>query len=780
MNFKSIQTILTFISLQLMVSSSPIFENNENSKSFSSEVVDDIIYIKDEIAGEFSKITDSISGAFEKALKKGDDDVCMTPECAAISSIILDKLDTEVDPCDDFYQFTCGNFIKKSVIPDDDVEISSFSTNMNKNKNTLRSILEGDYKGTNNLTLEQQNSDKKIFLQLKNYYNSCMDEKTINSKGKKPLNDLLKQLEIYKNRDSYKNADGLATLNAKLLSHGVSLLFYAVVSSNINDPDHKVIGITSPDVGLPAKEYYENEEIVSKYKGTIKEILSSILSDEEDGGNFFTRLFGFGKKRDFDKLSNSIVEFEKKLANLFVPPERKNDLSLFQDTTIKMLNEKYPYMNWLLFFETFFGAFNLKDIINENTKVVEFGPAYFEGLSNILKETDAEILSTYAEWKVISGYLSSISVEFRKPLNDFNTLLYGITTRPPRSDTCIEIVQSYMGMALSRYYVNEVFSEENRKSALETVGNIKETMKKRISEIKWLDESTRKSASEKLNTIIDRVGYPDLIMKPEILEQEYSELEIVSDDYFTNMVQINKNIFRNNLKEANKPTDKTKWNIPPITVDAFYNPSENSITFPAGILESPFFNSTNPSYLNYGGIGTIIGHELTHAFDNTGKKFDSNGKYSNWWTNSTEAEFDKLSQCFIDQYGNYTVEDNKGNKININGKLTLGENLADNGGLDRAYEAYQTYLNKNKDKVKNQSLPGLTKYNNEQLFFISFGQVWCNKRRPEVAASLALTNEHSPSNHRVNGSIRNNKYFAKVFKCKTNSPMNPEKKCSVW
>ncbi|KAG4106193.1 Metalloproteases [Neocallimastix lanati (nom. inval.)] len=782
MKFKGIQTILTFISLQLMVSSSPIFESDKNSKSFSTEVVDDIIYIKDEISEEFSKITNSISGAFEKALKK-DDDVCMTPECATTSSRILDNLDTEVDPCDDFYQFTCGNFIKKSVIPDDEVDVSQFSTIKDKNLNILRGILEGEYKGINNSTIEQQNSDKKIFLQLKNYYNSCMDEKNINSKGKKPLVDFLNQLEIYKNRESYKNPDGLATLNAKLLIYDVSFLFISYVSNNINDPDNKVIGITTPDIGLQVKEYYENEEIVSKYKGAIKEILTNILNDEEDGGNFFTRLFrrlfGGGNKRDFDKLSNSIVEFEKKLANIFTPPDKKNDFTLYKVTTIKTLNEKYPYLNWLLYFETLFDAYNMKDIINENTKIAEYG-SYLEDLSNIIKETDVEILSTYAEWNIIFTYISSISEEFKKPITDLNALLYGINTKAPRSETCINRIQTFMGMAISRYYINEVFNEESREAAQETVKNIKEALEKRISEIKWLDESTRKSALEKLNTVVDKIGYPDLIMKPEMLEKEYERLEIVSDDFFTNMVQVNKNMVRNNLKETNKSRDKTKWDSLPVTIDAFYNAVDNSITFPAGILEPPLFNLTDPSYINYGGIGSIIGHELTHAFDNTGKEFDLNGKYFNWWTNSTEAEFDKLSQCFIDQYGNYTIEDNKGNKININGQLTLGENLADNGGLDRAYEAYQIYLKKNKDKGKNQSLPGLTKYTNDQLFFISFGQIWCSKRRPEIAAQLALTDPHSPPQYRVNGSLRNNKYFAKAFKCKTNSPMNPEKKCSVW
>jgi len=338
-----------------------------------------------------------------------------------------------------------------------------------------------------------------------------------------------------------------------------------------------------------------------------------------------------------------------------------------------------------------------------------------------------------------------------------------------------------MGMALGRFFIDEVFNDNSRKMAEDLLVNIREVLKERIPKMSWIDKQTSKLAIEKVDAINQKIGYPDFIMDPIKLDEKYKGLEIVNNDFFTNMINSSKHEVSKLLMEINKPTDKSTWEMTPFTVNAYYQPMNGEICFPAGILKDPFFSSTNPSYINYGAIGSIMGHEITHAFDNEGKNFDKNGKLSNWWTNSTTEEFNKLTQCYIEQYGNYTIDGANGIKLNINGKLTLGENLADNGGLARSYDAYKLSLSKKKsENNNNQLLPNLTKYSKDQLFFISFGQSWCGKFRPEFLNNQVHTDPHSPSKVRVNGSLSNSKEFAKAFKCKSNSPMNPEKKCSIY
>jgi len=337
-----------------------------------------------------------------------------------------------------------------------------------------------------------------------------------------------------------------------------------------------------------------------------------------------------------------------------------------------------------------------------------------------------------------------------------------------------------MGMALGRFFVDEVFDNNSRKMAEDLLGNIKEVLKERIPKMSWIDKQSSKLAIEKVEAINPKIGYPDFIMDPIKLDEKYKGLEIVNNDFFTNMVNSSKHDVRRILMEVNKPTDKSTWEMTPLIANAYYHPVNGEICFPAGILRDPFFSSTNPSYINYGAIGAVMGHEITHAFDNNGKDYDKNGKLSNWWTNSTTEEFNKLTQCYIEQYGNYTVDGTDGIKLNINGKLTLGENLADNGGLARSYDAYKRSLSKKKSENNNQLLPNLTKYSKDQLFYISYGQTFCSKFRPEYHINQVHSDPHSPNKVRINGPLSNSKEFAKTFKCKSNSPMNPEKKCSMY
>jgi len=762
MKFKSIQIILASVAFSKTILSSPISNSIENKDALKKSN-----YSNEESDNEFKDLSaNNISG---KIVKESDNNVCSTSECAKVSSIILEKLDPKVDPCEDFYQFTCGKFLEETTIQDDEDRVMPLTDLQKENIDILRSIIENDYKEDKNLTKEQQALDGKMFEKLKNMYNSCMDVNTINAKGSQPLNRLLDQLDIQKYKTTYKTADGLTDIVAKLFRYHIPIFIKLEVYKKYRDSDQNIIYISQGDLALKNKQYYENDTMTSKYQENIK--------------TMFTNIYGKKSKRDFDQLSKSIVELEKKLANILNSPESVYDYSFHVDMDIKSLNKKYSYINWSSLFEKIPSSITIKDDFPVTIK----GTSYFDHLEDILKETEADTIAAYAEWSIIKEYGKYISEDIKQPLNHINGIIKGVTKEKERSTYCISLMnpieretfEGIFGLSLSipfsKYFVAEVFGPESKRSVEEIIKNLKEAMKKRIPQMSWIDKQTGENAIEKIDAIVDKIGYPEDITSPEKLTEAYKDLEIVKDDFFTNVLHIAKFQIESTFAEVYKPKDKTKFEIPPALVNAAYEPTTNDITFPVGILRPPLFNRSFPDFFNYGAIGSALGHELTHAFDSTGKDFDINGNIKNWWTNSTAEEFDKLTQCFIDQYNEYTVEGIDGNPMKVNGIFSLGENLADSGGLARSYEAY-----KKKGKKNHQGLPGLTQYTNDQLFYISYGQLWCSKERPEFTSMLILMDPHAPSRYRANGVLSNSEHFAETFKCKKGSPMNPEKKCKIW
>jgi len=350
-----------------------------------------------------------------------------------------------------------------------------------------------------------------------------------------------------------------------------------------------------------------------------------------------------------------------------------------------------------------------------------------------------------------------------------------------KNSECLNFVTNFMPLAISKYYVEIIFPDNIKSETMNMVENIRNSMINRIQKLEWLDESTRKFAIEKVLAIKYILGYPDIIMDVEKIYNEYKLLEYVSE----NPLSIALSIIIFGLKEEYNSLFVKDINdiiksyefIPPYEVNAYYSAKDNTMNFPASILQSPYFDVNQPDYLNYGGVGSVMGHELTHAFDDNGKNYDAIGQKVNWWTDNDNDEFTEFSQCFIDQYNEYTFEF-EGKKYNVNGKHTLGENLADSGGLDRAYEAWKNSLENQPERAqeRNMLLPGLSDYSMEQLFFIAYGHTRC-----EVGISkLLIEDVHSPGRYRVNGVVSNNERFAKAFNCPVKSKLNPEQKCGLW
>jgi len=754
MNFKNISIILTFLSFSLNGLSSPINVKEVSSNAESSD--DEVVAIDSDI--------EVVSDATSDTEVETDNEECLTQECYEASKRILTSMDTTVNPCEDFYQFTCGNWINNNEIPSSQIYKNGFVTSQMKNTETISEIFKGDYPINENLSKEDQELDKKIFNQVKTLYSTCMDEESINKKGKEPLMNLLNKLDLHNNKTKYKGADGIANLIADLQYYGVDSFLKIENGDDIENKDIIVVGIIQPDM-TPELGLYYSKEVLPYYKNAVNTTL--------------VKLFGEQKERNIEEMTNTIIDLESKLySSLLSLDYLQNPNKIYNKSSVKKLMSDYPNINWKLYFQKMYETYEIKSSLDDNTFIVNETPEYFEALNKIILESDIDSLLTYAEWVIIMKYINDLPNNMNESLKELNKASLGIDEKT-RSEKCVSLISNIMGSAVGKYYVEKSLSKEYKKAAEEFTKNIKQAMIERIPKMEWLDDQTREYAIKKVNKINDIVGYPDYILKPQELIKEYEGLEIFSDDFFTN--DMNSNMFgmKQKMKLIDQPANKEKWNNPPQTANAYYIPLDNSILLPAGILQPPFYDSNEPDYLNYGALGSIIGHELTHAFDNTGKSLDGDGRLVNWWTDSTLDKFNVSTECFVDQYNQFTVVDSEGIEKNINGTRTLNENLADNGGLSRAYEAWNlSRMDNEKFNEHNKKLPGIS-YTPDQLFYIAFGQGWCSIYRPTYI-SLFLEDVHSISKFRVNGVVSNSKHFAETFECPIGSKMNPENKCSIW
>ncbi|KAI9499158.1 hypothetical protein BDB00DRAFT_753557 [Zychaea mexicana] len=454
---------------------------------------------------------------------------------------------------------------------------------------------------------------------------------------------------------------------------------------------------------------------------------------------------------------------------------------IYNPKTLSQLTKLSPKVDWDLLVTRL-----LPSTAPHQDVIIVSSPSYLEKLSaEVLAQSTQRTIQAYLLWRVINEYAPALSEEIRKPLQRLTAKLRGTNAKvtKPRWETCLDQVDLSLGFIAGRYFVMEKFRPETKARADEFVKAIKESFLNRLPELEWLDEATRKHAIEKVDALVRKVGYPTKspnVMSPVALSDYYSELVIDGDDFFGNYLRGRQWLVMKDWRQAGKPTDKSTWEMTPATVNAYYNPPYNEIVFPAGILQSPFFSGEYPDYLNYGGIGAVVGHELSHSFDNNGRHFDAKGRLSEWWTKETLEAFEKKTSCFVDQYGNFTMEDESGDPIHVNGQLTLGENVADNGGIRQSYVAWKRHYDKNKDGKENMLLPGLENITPEQLFFINYGRIWCGKSTKAQAKQSILVDEHSPPKWRVIGALQNSKYFAEVFKCPAGSPMNPVDKCDLW
>lgn len=689
--------------------------------------------------------------------KSATDQVCYSPECVQASAYILGKMDRTVDPCQDFYRYTCGNWMKTTKIPSSRSHYNIFSEIDDQNKQKIRAILE---KSNAMIKKNQSSAVEKAIM----YYHTCMDEDTVEKQGVDPIIKFIKDLHSWPLTSAHgltwteASWDFLQALTANHLN-GFSALFSMSVSVDDKNSSRYIIAFEQSGLSLASREeYFSNHSNYKKIKNGLIEFGGKI--GELLGGDNSTVWSGM----------SDIYNLESQLAQIHVPQEElldpaktyhKMKVSELQDLIGSAKLDLRQYLRQV------FGR-DLGD-----TSILLYTPKYFRELGGVLNKTSKRVLANYIVWNAINaqvGYFPSKFIEASFLLSKVES---GIASVDPRWQRCVSKVNSAFGYASSALYVLDHFAKESRSKVLDIVKEIENAFIKGIPLVSWMDDKTRETAIEKVRKIVQMIGYPDWILDSVQLDKYYENVTLVTGEFLVSHLNIRReSVLRNHNKLGTVP-DRQEWHMMPVETNAYYSQSNNQIVFPAGILQRPFFTPSFPMSFNFGTTGMIIGHEMTHGFDNKGRHYDKYGNLNNWWTDQSATSFQSKTSCMVRQYSNYTAEN-----THLKGERVLGENIADNGGLKTAYMAYRHWV-KSKDSNEVKDLPGLT-LTPEQLFFVGFGQLWCSYYTPQYTKQAILTDEHTISKFRTIGVVSNSGDFARAFQCAPNTPMNPQIKCQVW
>uniref|UniRef100_A0A4W5PWJ9 Endothelin-converting enzyme 1 n=1 Tax=Hucho hucho TaxID=62062 RepID=A0A4W5PWJ9_9TELE len=589
------------------------------------------------------------------------------------------------------------------------------------------------------------------------YYKACMNETKIEELGAQPLQELINQTGGWALTGPWDNNNFQEVLRTVSAKYHCSPFFTVFISTDSKCSNHNIIQVDQSGLGLPSRDYYLNKSANAKYLNAYLDFLVELGV-----------LLG-GSQETSRSLMQEIVDFETTLANITVPQEERRDEELiYHKIQAKDLATLAPAVDWMPYLTDVFAPV----LLNDSEPVVVYAKDYLQKVSDLIASTNKSVLNNYMIMKVVRKMVSILDKKFQDAEQRFFEVIYGTKKScTPRWKLCVSDADSALGFALGALFVKATFAEDSKAIAEDMVSEIKWAFEDSLKYVDWMDQGTKKAAKEKAEAIYNMVGYPKFIMDPKELDKVFNDFEVVSDLYFQNVMQYYNFSARVTADQLRKTPNRDQWSMTPPTVNAYYNPTKNEMVLPAGILQAPFYSRSWPKALNFGGIGVVMGHELTHAFDDQGREYDKDGNLRSWWKNSSVEAFKKQTQCMVEQYSNYSI-----NKEPLNGKHTLGENIADNGGLKAAYKAYVNWIAKNGEEATLPAL-GMT---NHQLFFVGFAQVWCSVRTPESSHEGIITDPHSPSRFRVIGTISNSHEFSEHFGCKADAPMNPKHKCELW
>ena len=649
-----------------------------------------------------------------------------------IPAFDVTAIDMTIDPCVDFYQYACGTWMKNNPVPPDKARWGRFDELAEHNRYILRDIL-----------TEAQGKHTATETMVGAYYASCMDESTIEKKGNAPLTPELERI------NGIKTKAELIRQVAYMHRNSTPALFAFFPQPDMHDSTQTIAYLDQGGFTLPDRDYYVKDD--PKSVETRQKYLEHVQKMFELAGD---------KPEVAAAEAKTVLAIETGLAKSSMDRTlRRDPKTRDHKMTVAEIAAAAPNFHLTVYFAD-----------NGSPKFTSLNvgnPDFFKQVNDQLNAASLEDWKVYLRWKTINEYAPVLTNAFVEEDFEFNgKYMSGQQEMEPRWKRCVKSTDANLGMALGRLYVDRTFGPEGKERTLKMVQAIENAMHQDLTQLAWMSDTTKQKAYEKLSTIVNNIGYPDAW-------RDYSSVTIKSDDYAGNSVRAGAFEVQRQYKKIDRPTDRKDWSMTPPTVNAYYRPPMNDINFPAGILQPPFYGKLMDDAVNYGGIGVVIGHELTHGFDDQGRKYDAQGNFRDWWTPEDGKEFEQRVDCTAKEYSSFvSVKDDKG-EVKLNGRLTLGENTADNGGLKLAYMALTDIIGKTPVKL-------IDGYTPPQRFFLAYGQSWCQNVTDQEARKRVLTDPHSPGRWRVNGAVQNSAAFQEAFGCKAGQPMVSENACRVW
>ncbi|MED5371144.1 MAG: M13 family metallopeptidase [Myxococcota bacterium] len=656
----------------------------------------------------------------------------VTPELPSYATTVLADMDPSADACSDFYQFACGGWMARTELPADKPSWTrSFSVIAESNRAFLKEKLEA--------AAADPSAGDENWAKLGAAYGACMDDEARNAAGVGALDAMHTQVM------ALKGTADLPALIGQMNLIGADPFYGNYIEGDYKDPTLTILHMGQGGLGLPDRDYYlkdDSAELLASYEATIASLLEQA---------------GWADAETAPEMAKAVVAFETELAKVHVPrAELRDPTTTYHRIEREGLVEQVGVIDW----EATFTAMGGPDITTINVERPEVLAATFK----LVDETDAATLQAYLSWRLLSSMGSNLPPSMYGTLFDFYGKQVQGQAEPEASwKRCVRYTDGALGEALGQFFVAERFSGDSKPKAEEMIASIQDNFEERLPELDWMDEDTRGAAVEKKNTLVNQIGYPDTW-------KDYSELA-VSQDHLANVLASHHFETAEAVARIGNPTDPKRWLMSPPTVNAYYHPLYNQMVFPAGILQPPFYDAEFPMAMNYGAIGMVMGHELTHGFDDQGRKFDPQGRMNEWWTPQASENFEGRADCVVEQFNGFSV----GEDLSVNGELTLGENIADLGGLKVSFAAFQDY--KAANELPAEPIPGITQ---DQLFFLAYAQAWCTKASPEYEKMQVLSDPHSPARYRIQGPLANLPEFHEAFGCEAGTPMHPENTCEVW
>lgn len=687
-----------------------------------------------------------------KTLAKGGGPICNASRCKKIADKIMEHMDLAADPCENFYQYACGGWIKTHKIPKSKDEYSAIVELSDNDDHLLKKLLPKAMK-----------NDTETIRKVKDFYRSCLDTSTVDKLGAEPIKKFLKRIGSWDISPNWNGSSWNFVKTLRLLhkEYPAEIFFTVDVDVDPKNRTQNIVTIDQAKLSLPQISYFTNKkalQTVVKYATDIALLTEDIKSRDDDPDMYDSVL---QKMKD-------VVTFEIALAKISVPKQAKR----YARTSIEHLRDAIPEFPWLD---------HLKEVLSprkvtKDDKIVVLSNDYLADVVKLINNTDPAILCNYMAWRMVKDMVPFLGSDFTKQYNAFKTELTGVANNKTREEICFKYTDEILGPLVGALFIRYAFSPNDKSEVEEMMELIVKSFERNAETVDWISKQTIKSVREKADSAVIKVGYPDYLYNETQFKERYKEISIKPNTFFENVASIDKFSNRRTFRKLDKPVDPHQWVSVPHMANAFYVVTKNEIVIPAGILQPPFFyGEPIPRSISYGAIGHVLGHELTHGFDTLGRKFNKLGELiqkRTKWSDPSIKMFEKRAKCLSRQFSKYKI----GNTLHIDGANTLGENIADGGGVKMAHMAYKRWVETNGEEYV---LPKINKTNAE-MFFIGYAQKECHSSTKKALIDAIKDDVHAPSMFRIIGTLSNSKEFSKAFQCPTGSNMNPKEKCEVW